>query len=87
LLEDENTKVITLISKPPHESVLAKIKEVLKDNKKPVVGCLLGADESVVKSIGAYPVNTLEEAALLSVSLSKGIPFEGFRKEIEEKRK
>lgn len=85
LLEDENTKVITLISKPPHESVLAKIKEVLKDNKKPVVGCLLGADESVVKSIGAYPVNTLEEAALLSVSLSKGIPFEGFRKEIEER--
>jgi len=58
---------------------------VLKDNKKPVVGCLLGADESVVKSIGAYPVNTLEEAALLSVSLSKGIPFEGFRKEIEER--
>ena len=45
LLEDENTKVITLISKPPHESVLAKIKEVLKDNKKPIVGCLLGADE------------------------------------------
>lgn len=85
LIEDDETKVIVLISKPPHESVLKKLKEVLKDNKKPVVGCFLGASKELVESLGAYPVSTLEEAALLAVSLSKGTSFDVFKKEIEER--
>ncbi len=85
LIDDPQTKVITLISKPPNESVLKKLKEILKTADKPVVGCFLGADESVVIDLGALLAKTLEEAALLSVSLSKGVPFESFKKEIDER--
>ncbi len=84
LIADPQTKIITLISKPPHPEVLARIGEVLKTNKKPVVAAFLGADPALVKSIGAIPAVSLEEAALLSVSLSKGVPMEQFNKEIEE---
>ncbi|MGB9793505.1 acyl-CoA synthetase FdrA [Caldisericum exile] len=85
LIEDDETKVIVLISKPPHESILQKLKEVLKNNKKPVVGCFLGASKELVESLGVYPVSTLEDAALLAVSLSKGTSFDTFKKEIEER--
>jgi FdrA protein len=85
LIDDDATKVIVLISKPPHESVLKKLQDVLKNNKKPVVGCFLGASKEIVESLGAYPVSTLEEAALLAVSLSKGTSFDKFKKEIEER--
>jgi len=46
---------------------------------------LLGADNEVVKSIGAIPAKNLEEGALLALSLSKGIPVEKFQKELKEK--
>ncbi|MGC9124765.1 MAG: acyl-CoA synthetase FdrA [Caldisericaceae bacterium] len=84
LIADPQTKIITLVSKPPHPDVLARIGEVLKSNQKPVVAALLGADPSLVKSIGAIPASTLEDAALLSVSISKGISMDQFNKEIED---
>jgi FdrA protein len=84
LIADPQTKVITLISKPPHPEVLERIGEVLKTNKKPVVAAFLGADQALVRSIGATPASSLEEAALLSVSLSKGISMEQFNTQIEE---
>jgi FdrA protein len=84
LIADPQTRVIALISKPPHPEVLERIGEVLKINKKPVVAAFLGADPALVRSIGAIPTSSLEEAALLSVSLSKGISMEQFNKEIEE---
>jgi len=84
LIADPQTKIITLISKPPHPEVLERIGEVLKTNKKPVVAAFLGADSALVKSIGAIPASSLEEAALLSVSLSKDVSMEQFNKEIKE---
>jgi len=84
LIADPQTKIITLVSKPPHPDVLARIGEVLKGNNKPVVAAFLGADPALVKSIGAIPASSLEEAALLSVSLSKGISMDQFNKEIQE---
>ena len=84
LIADPQTKIITLISKPPHPEVLARIGEVLKTNKKPVVAAFLGADPVLVRNIGAIPASSLEEAALLSVSLSKDVSMEQFNKEIEE---
>ncbi len=39
---DPQTKVITLVSKPPGAKTLAKHSERLKTCKKPVVGCFLG---------------------------------------------
>lgn len=85
LRDDPETKVIILISKPPHPEILEKIGNLTKTIKKPIVGILLGADPEVVKSIGAIPAKNLEEGALLAVSLSKGIPMEKFNKELEEK--
>jgi succinyl-CoA synthetase alpha subunit len=84
LVSDPQTKVIILISKPLHPEVLERVGEVLKTNKKSVVAAFLGADPALVKSIGAIPASSLEEAALLAVSLSKGISMDQFNKEIEE---
>ena len=85
LRDDPETKVIVLISKPPHPEILEKIGNLTKTIQKPIVGILLGADPELVKSIGAIPASTLEEGALLAVSLSKGVPMEKFKKELEDR--
>jgi FdrA protein len=58
LAKDEQTKVILLVSKPPHPAVLKKIKNVLKTIRKPVVTMFIGASPG-----------TLEDAALQAVGL------------------
>lgn len=69
LNEDEQTKVIVLISKPPHQTVLDKILEKIKTMHKPVVVCLLDAkvDQSLKDT---YFVSTLTEAAQKALELS-----------------
>ncbi|HAX03773.1 MAG: hypothetical protein A2Y45_08360 [Tenericutes bacterium GWC2_34_14] len=66
--EDEDTKVIVLISKPPHQTVLDKIKERLMHVTKPVVLCLLDAhlDEKIDQ---VTFVSTLTDAAIESLKL------------------
>ncbi len=71
LANDDQTAVICLISKPPHPDVLKKISESLQKQQKPVVALFLGADSKIVEHSGAVPVSNLEEAALISVALSK----------------
>ena len=66
LIQDAATRVIVLISKPPHESVLRKIGEVLKGVRKPVIAVFLGADEKTVQRYGMTPAATLEDAALMA---------------------
>ncbi len=66
---DKNTKVIVLISKPPHQSVLDKILKRLESIKKPVVLCLIDAKESK-KMTNVYFVSTLTEAAITALRLS-----------------
>ena len=61
LAKDEQTKVILLVSKPPHRAVLSRIMKVLKTIRKPVVTMFIGASSA-----------TLEEAALAAVALSRG---------------
>jgi succinyl-CoA synthetase alpha subunit len=61
LAKDEQTKVILLVSKPPHPAVLNRIKKVLKGIRKPVVTMFIGESSA-----------TLEEAALAAVALSRG---------------
>ncbi len=72
LLEDDATKVIVLVSKPPHESVLEKIGEVVKGSKKPVISIFLGADAESVKKYGITQYSTLQEAAMQATLLSTG---------------
>ncbi len=61
LARDEQTKVILLVSKPPHPEVLKRISKTLKGIRKPVVTMFIGATSA-----------TLEEAALAAVALSRG---------------
>ena len=56
LAKDEQTKVILLVSKPPHPEVLKRINKVLKTIRKPVVTMFIGASPG-----------TLEDAALQAV--------------------
>ena len=72
LAQDDDTKIIVLVSKPPHESVQAKIAAEIKNINKPVVSILIGGDPKVLEKAGAFSANTLEEAALMAVKLSKG---------------
>ena len=72
LSDDEETKVIVLISKPPHPDVLEKIGAEIKKVRKPVISILIGGDTEVLRQTGAVPAFTLEEAGLFAVSVSKG---------------
>ena len=63
LAADEQTRVIVLISKPPHESVLAEIQQFTAQVKKPVIPFFLGANTGI---------GSLEEAALRAVAAARG---------------
>lgn len=67
---DPATKVIVIVSKPPHKSVLAKLTDRLAGISKPVVACFLGADANLVSGKNVTAVATLEDAALQAVALS-----------------
>ena len=69
LENDENTKVITLISKPPAPSVQDKILAEVKQCQKPVVVCFLDGDADAIEAAGATFSPTLIEAARKSVQL------------------
>jgi succinyl-CoA synthetase alpha subunit len=66
LAQDEQTRVILLISKPPHPQVLKRIEKVIKSIRKPVVTLFIGA------ATGGRGPATLEEAALQAVALAQG---------------
>ena len=76
LARDQETKVLLLVSKPPHESVLKELKAELKKIKKPVVAVFLGAQEGALADCGAGVIQakTLEEAAVAAAALSKAGP-------------
>jgi FdrA protein len=79
LARDEPTRVILLVSKPPHPQVLRRIERVVKTIRKPIVTLFIGAP-----SKGGAPARcrltgserpkpaTLEEAALQAVALAQG---------------
>jgi FdrA protein len=66
LAKDEQTRVILVVSKPPHPQVLRRIERVIKTVRKPVVTLFIGAPHE------AGEPATLEEAALQAVALAQG---------------
>lgn len=71
LQADPETKIILLVSKPPAQEMVEKVMEQVVKSSKPTVVCLLGGDVAKVKpSTNAYPVATLQEAALLAAKLA-----------------
>ncbi len=69
LLEDEETDVVVIVSKPPDASVTEKVLAVAKNSKKPVVVNFLGGDLEQVSAAGCVPAATLKEAAQKAISL------------------
>lgn len=65
LADDENTKVILLVSKPPDREVFQRITAASEELGKPVVTVFVGGDR-------ADGPATLEEAALMAVALASG---------------
>jgi succinyl-CoA synthetase alpha subunit len=72
LAADDRTKVLLLVSKPPAKEVMEKIIHTAKGIRKPIVGVFLGSPSELLKGSNIRQALTLEEAALLSVALSKG---------------
>ncbi len=71
LLEDDETDVIVLVSKPPVQSVVEKAMEILKQgNKKAVVHFIKGKAEGDNEKI--FVGNNLEDTAIKAYLLSKG---------------
>ncbi|WP_026564745.1 acyl-CoA synthetase FdrA [Bacillus sp. UNC41MFS5] len=70
LEEDDATKVILLVSKPPAPSVEEKVLAQIKQCKKPVVVWFVGGDEEKVKQAGGHFAKMSKEAALKAVLLA-----------------
>ncbi|PEJ57085.1 MULTISPECIES: acyl-CoA synthetase FdrA [unclassified Bacillus (in: firmicutes)] len=68
--DDEATKVIVLVSKPPAPSVEEKVLAQIKQCKKPVVVWFIGGDEEKVVQAGGHFAKMSKEAALKAVLLA-----------------
>ena len=69
LIEDENTKVIVLISKPANNEVKENILNVLKIGKKECVICTLGAKLEQPQDGMIHFTHTLEECAYTAAAI------------------
>lgn len=72
LLEDPQTHVIVLVSKPPDDQVKELILNRARDNKKPFVINFVGTSPGEIAGSNCYFAETLEEAAKTAVSLITG---------------
>ena len=80
LAEDDDTDVITIISKPPAERVRNNVMNYLRSLDKPVVTIFLG-EKPKHHEENLYQAYTLEEAAKLSVQLMRNEDIKAFRTE------
>ena len=72
LIQDQATKVIVLISKPPSKEVQSRILTQAKEGGKPTVVCFIGGDSAAPGDFGLYGAASLEDAARKAVSLGRG---------------
>ncbi|GHA00717.1 acyl-CoA synthetase FdrA [Ignatzschineria ureiclastica] len=71
LENDENTKVIAFVSKPPAEEVRQKIIQRMKSIAKPVVALFLGSKIDQPRDGNVHLINTIDKAARLAAELSE----------------
>jgi FdrA protein len=74
LSQDEQTRVLVLVSKPPDGAVLERIADAVAEVEKPVVSVFLGAETGSQRTEGApvWEAESLAEAALLAVAIARG---------------
>ena len=71
LQEDEETKYIVLVGKPPAPSVTSMVMEQVAKSDKPTVICFMGGDVNVAEGVkNAMAVRTLQEGGLLGAKLA-----------------
>lgn len=70
LLNDPETDVIVLVSKPPQPNTFASILDFVRTANKPVIVSMLGGDRDAVEAAGGVFAGTLEDAARLAVAAS-----------------
>ncbi len=87
LASDPDTKIISLVSKPPDDSVVTRISEVVKTVNKPVVATFLGQNAADIRNLGFHATDTLEENALLTVALARGESPDSFKKTLADREK
>jgi FdrA protein len=70
---DQTTRVITIISKPPAARTLDSLLERVKTCTKPVVGCFLGIDSSLLSGRpNLQPAQTIDEAVRMAIACLGG---------------
>ncbi len=68
LENDDGTKVITFISKPPGTKTLERLLDRISSSDKPVIGCFLGVDPGVITGRNnLIPADAIDEAARLAI--------------------
>jgi succinyl-CoA synthetase alpha subunit len=72
LILDPQTKIITLISKPPAKEIATEILTLAAKAGKPVIVCFIGGDRKEVEAYGLTAAVSLEDAAHKAVALSRG---------------
>jgi FdrA protein len=72
LAADPETAVIVLISKPPAPEIAERVLDVARRSAKPVVVSFVGADPMSINGGNLHAAATLEDAALIAVSLAEG---------------
>ena len=70
LANDEETKVIAFVSKPPAEAIREKILSTMKAIHKPVVALFLGSQIDKAQDGNVYLTNTIDQTARLAVQLA-----------------
>ena len=78
LINDPNTKVITLVSKPPAAEIASMILDIAKNAGKPVVVEFIGGDPKEIEAKGLVAAKSLEDAAHKAVALVRGEPLKDY---------
>ena len=66
LAEDEGTRTVVLVSKPPDGAVIRRVLDAAAETGKPVVACFVGAPPPPALPAGMRFAATLDEAAALA---------------------
>ena len=75
---DPSTRVIALISKPPGAKTLADLQGRIRSSRKPVIGCLLGLEQTLDFGPNFHQVSTIDQAveqALICIGASAAVKF------------
>ncbi|MDD3401137.1 MAG: acyl-CoA synthetase FdrA [Eubacteriales bacterium] len=78
LINDPNTEVIVLISKPPAKEIATEILTIAAGAKKPVVVSFIGGNRAEIEAFGLVAAVSLEDAAHKAVAIANGKEYSDF---------